>query len=145
MVLRPLSTGTVRLNSADPFDKPLIDPKYFDKEQDLKVLIEGVKIALALSETKAFQEMGTRFYSKPFPGCESCTLWTDDYWGCVIRSYSLTLAHNVGTCKMGPPTDPTAVVDPELRVYGIKGLRVAYLTSVMPFVIDFALILLLVT
>ena len=131
MLLRPQSTGTIRLKSTDPKEKPLIDPQYFSKVQDLNVLIEGTKIGLALSKTKAFQDVGTKFYSKPFPGCEGYTLWTDDYWGCFNRQFSQTIYHPVGTCKMGPSSDPTAVVDPRLRVYGIKGLRVVD-ASIMP-------------
>ena len=131
MLLRPESVGTIRLASTDPFAKPLIDPRYFSNVQDLNVLIEGTKIGLALSKTKAFQDVGTKFYSKPFPGCEGYTLWTDDYRGCFIRQFSQTIYHPVGTCTMGPSSDPTAVVDPRLRVYGIKGLRVVD-ASIMP-------------
>ena len=131
MLLRPESIGTIRLASSDINTKPLIDPKYFSKEIDLKVLIEGTKIGLALSQTKAFQALGSRFYSKPFPGCEAFTPWTDDYWGCFIRHYSQTIYHPIGTCKMGPSSDKTAVVDPRLRVHGIRGLRVVD-ASIMP-------------
>jgi choline dehydrogenase-like flavoprotein len=135
MLLRPESVGTIRLASTDPYTKPIIDPQYFSNVQDLNVLIEGTKIGLALSKTKAFQEVGTKFYSKPFPGCEGYTLWTDDYWGCFIRQYSLTIYHYSGTCKMGPSSDPTAVVDPRLKVYGITGLRVVD-ASIMPKVVS---------
>ena len=135
MLLRPLSTGTIRLASTDPYAKPLIDPQYFSNVQDLNVIIEGTKIGLALAKTEAFQKLGTKFYDAPFPGCEGYKLWTDDYWGCFIRHYSSTIYHPAGTCKMGPSSDPTAVVDPQLRVYGIKGLRVAD-CSIMPFVVS---------
>jgi choline dehydrogenase-like flavoprotein len=131
--LRPKSRGYIRLNSRDPYDKPLINPNYFSdpNNEDIKVTIEAVKFALAISKTEAFAKMGSRFYDKPFPGCEDKPLWTDAYWECWIKSASFTLAHTVGTCKMGPVTDDTVVVDPRLRVKGIKNLRVAD-TSVMP-------------
>ncbi|XP_046455622.1 glucose dehydrogenase [FAD, quinone]-like [Daphnia pulex] len=129
--LRPKSRGEIRLNSNDPYDKPVIDPKYFSDPDDIKVTIEAVKFALALSKTEAFQKMGSRFYDKPFPGCEDKPLWTDEYWECWIKSASFTLAHTVGTCKMGSVLDDTVVVDPQLKVKGIKHLRVAD-TSVMP-------------
>jgi glucose dehydrogenase (acceptor) len=135
MLLRPLSRGTIRLASTDPYTKPLIDPKYFSNEQDLKVIIEGAKIALALGKTTPFQNIGSRFYNKTFPGCEGFALWTDDYWGCFIRHYSSTIYHYSGTCKMGPATDSAAVVDPQLKVYGIKGLRVVD-ASIMPYVVS---------
>ena len=133
VALRPKSVGYIRLNSTDPYDKPLINPNYYQDPYDLQVTIEAVKIALALSKTEAFQQFGTKFYDKPFPGCESYTMFTDAYWGCWIKSYSVSLVHTVGTCKMGPDSDPTAVVDPTLKVRGIKNLRVAD-TSIMPLV-----------
>ena len=124
MLLRPRSVGYIRLRSSDPYDKPLIYPNYLVDDQDVRVLIEGVKIGLALGETSSFKKLGSRFWAQPFPGCEHLTLWSDPYWACFIRHYSSTIYHPSGTCKMGPATDPTAVVDPELRVHGIKGLRV---------------------
>ena len=124
MLLRPKSSGYIRLRSTDPYDSPLIYPNYFYDEQDLRVLIEGVKIALALGETEAFKKLGSKFYTQPFPGCQHLPLWTDTYWGCFIRHYSSTIYHPSGTCKMGPIWDRTAVVDPQLRVYGVSRLRV---------------------
>ena len=131
LFVRPKSRGNIRLNSKDPYDKPLINPNYFSHPRDLEVTIEAVKFCLAISKTEALKAMGSRLYDKPFPGCEDKTLWTDEYWECWIKASSFTLAHTVGTCKMGPDSDPTAVVDPQLRVRGIKNLRVAD-TSIMP-------------
>lgn len=124
VLLRPKSLGTVRLASTNPYASPLIDPKYLSDPQDAKVIIEGIKIGLALAQTEAFQKLGTRFYDVPFPGCESYTLWTDAYWDCYVRQFTGTIYHPACTCKMGPADDPTAVVDPQLRVYGIQQLRV---------------------
>jgi len=135
VLLRPLSRGTIRLASTDPYAAPLIDPQYFSDSQDLDILVEGLKIGLALSKTEAFQKLGSKFYYKIFPGCEAITPWTDDYWRCFVRHYSSTIFHPSGTCKMGPSTDKTAVVDPQLKVYGIKGLRVAD-ASIMPYVVS---------
>ena len=131
VLLRPLSRGTIRLKSTDPYDHPIIDPQYFSNTRDLDVLVEAMKISLALSKTERFQNLGTKFYDKPFPGCESYTLWTDSYWQCFIRRYSLTIYHPAGTCKMGPVNDGTNVVDPQLRVYGVSNLRVVD-ASIMP-------------
>ena len=136
-LLRPLSKGTIRLASNDPYTAPVIDPKYFtDTEgQDLKVLVEGTKFALALSKTEAFQKLGSKFYDKIFPGCENETPWTDQYWGCFIRHYSSAIYHMAGTCKMGKADDATSVVDSQLKVHGINGLRVAD-CSIMPNVVS---------
>ena len=128
---RPRSAGYIRLRSADPYDKPLIYPNYFVDDQDVRVLVEGVKIGLALGETASFKKLGTKFWAQPFPGCEHLPLWTDPYWACFVRHYSSTIYHPTGTAKMGPPGDPTAVVDPQLRVYGIHNLRVID-CSIMP-------------
>jgi len=135
IVLRPHSKGYLRLKSANPFDKPLIYANYFADERDLQVMIEGLKFGLALSKTEAFQRLGSQFYDKPFPGCEHLPLWTDEYWGCCLRHYSTTLYHQAGTCKMGNASDPTAVVDARLRVYGVDRLRVAD-ASIMPNVVS---------
>ena len=131
--LRPKSIGWIKLRSNDPYDKPVINPNYFNDPQDLKVMIEGVRIAYALGNTQALKKFGAKFYDKPFPGCEGYQFWSDEYIGCWIKGYTVTMVHDVGTCKMGPSSDPVAVVDPQLRVRGIKGLRVAD-NSIMPLV-----------
>ena len=103
-------------------------------------MIEGVKIALKLSQTPAFQRFGSRFYDKPFPGCEGFTMWTDprrktmltdEYLNCLIRQYTIPLYHIIGTCQMGPDWEPNAVVNPQLKVRGIRNLRVVD-ASIMP-------------
>ncbi|XP_076054179.1 glucose dehydrogenase [FAD, quinone]-like [Oratosquilla oratoria] len=131
MLLRPKSKGYIKLRSASPFDHPLIIHNYLTDPLDVKVMVEGIKIAMALSETKAMKRFGSRFYDRPMPGCEYTQLWTDEYWECLARHYTSTIYHPVGTCKMGPYWDPGAVVDPELKVYGISGLRVVD-ASIMP-------------
>ncbi|CAL4141371.1 unnamed protein product, partial [Meganyctiphanes norvegica] len=131
MLLRPKSRGYIHLRSNSPFDKPFITHNYLTDPHDVKVMIEGIKIALALTETHSFKRFGSRFYTKPMPGCEHVPFFTDEYWECLARHYTSTIYHPVGTCKMGPYWDPEAVVDPELKVYGISGLRVAD-ASIMP-------------
>lgn len=134
-LLRPRSVGYIRLHSRNPFDKPLIRPNYLTDEHDVKVLVEGVKIALALGETSAFKRLGARFYAQPFPGCQHLAMFTDQYWSCFVGQYTATFYHSVGTCKMGPSWDPAAVVNPQLQVYGIQHLRVID-TSIMPTIVN---------
>ena len=124
MLLRPKSTGSIRLRSRNPFDYPYIYPNYFFDESDLDTLVEGVKIAVAVSQTHSMQRFGSKLVAYKWPGCNQMKMFTDDFWKCMIRQYSATVYHPVGTCKMGPYWDSTAVVDPELRVYGVRGLRV---------------------
>lgn len=129
MLLRPKSKGVIKLRSKNPLDYPMIFPNYFQDDFDMKTLIEGVKIGVALSKTPAFRKYGSELLK--FPDCGHIPEFTDKYWECMIRLYSVTIYHPVGTCKMGPYWDPDAVVDPQLRVYGIKGLRVID-ASIMP-------------
>ncbi len=78
-------------------------------------LFTGLKMSLVMSETKAFQKLGSAFYKQVFPGCEHTEFFTDAYWECLARHYTETIYHYSGTAKMGPYWDPDAVVDPELR------------------------------
>ncbi|XP_050520136.1 glucose dehydrogenase [FAD, quinone] [Daktulosphaira vitifoliae] len=131
MLLRPKSRGRILLRSKSPNQYPLLYHNYFSDVEDLRVLREGVKAAVAIGETQAMKRFGARFHAKPVPGCKHLEQFTDEYWECVVRQYTLTIYHMSGTAKMGPISDPLAVVDPKLRVYGIQGLRVID-ASIMP-------------
>ncbi|XP_026668294.1 glucose dehydrogenase [FAD, quinone]-like, partial [Ceratina calcarata] len=135
LLLRPRSSGWVRLKSKNPLAYPDINPNYFTHKEDVDVLVEGIKIALALSNTTAFQRFGSRPHTIRMPGCQRYPFDTYDYWECAIRHFTFTIYHPTGTCKMGPKSDPTAVVDPRLRVRGVKGLRVAD-ASIMPVIVS---------
>jgi len=136
MILRPKSRGKVLLRSTSPYDKPLFYAGYFSHPEDIKVLVEGVKISLAMAQTKAFKRLGTEFWDKiPMPGCEHTDLWSDEYWECMCRHYTTTIYHHSGTAKMGPPSDPASVVNHELKVYGIPRLRVVD-ASIMPTIVS---------
>ncbi|XP_065205514.1 glucose dehydrogenase [FAD, quinone]-like [Planococcus citri] len=131
VLLRPRSRGVIKLRSKNPLEYPLIYPNYFTDPLDMLTLIEGVKMVVTMSRTQAFQKYGSQIHSIPFPGCANIPRFTDQYWECMIRHYSVTIYHPVGTCKMGPFWDKDAVVDPQLRVIGVKGLRVVD-ASIMP-------------
>ncbi|XP_032663990.1 glucose dehydrogenase [FAD, quinone] [Odontomachus brunneus] len=131
MMLRPKSRGYIRLKSKNPLDYPLLYHNYLTHPEDVAVLREGVKAAIAFGETSSMRRFGSRFHSKPLPNCKHIPLFTDEYWNCAVRQYTMTIYHMSCTAKMGPPSDPMAVVDPELRVYGITGLRVID-ASIMP-------------
>lgn len=131
MLLRPKSRGEILLRSTDPFVYPRIIPNYLTEQQDIDTLVEGVKFVVAMSRTAPFRRYGSRLHNIPFPGCVTVPQHTDAYWECMVRHYTVTIYHPVGTAKMGPKWDKTAVVDPQLRVYGIRGLRVVD-ASIMP-------------
>ncbi len=122
-VLRPYSRGEVFLQSGDPMDAPGIDPKFLSDERDLQTLIKGAKMTRAILESPAM----AKFKHKELFGVNDNT--TDAEWEQHIRNRADTVYHPVGTCKMG--VDDMAVVDPQLKVRGLEGLRVAD-ASIMP-------------
>ncbi|XP_076299214.1 glucose dehydrogenase [FAD, quinone] [Lasioglossum baleicum] len=131
MILRPKSRGRIKLRTTNPLDHPLIYHNYLTHPDDVGVLREGVKASIAFGETSSMKRFGARFHNKPIPNCKHLPLYTDEYWDCAIRQYTMTIYHMSCTAKMGPRSDPLAVVDPELRVYGVSGLRVID-ASIMP-------------
>jgi choline oxidase len=120
-VARPSSRGTIRLASADPADKPLIDPRYFmdPAGSDERVLVEGIRLARRLARTAALRDWVIQEVS-PGP-----SLTTDAELGAYARRYSNTVYHASCTCRIGAEDDEGAVVDPRLRVRGLGGLRIA--------------------
>jgi choline dehydrogenase len=133
MVLQPKSRGRIILKSADPHEKPLIYHDIFQNPEDLETQLLAIKETLKLSKTQAFQKFGSRLHDIPVPGCKHLEFISDDYWRCAAKQTSIGLWHHSGTCKMGNSSDPDAVVDPRLKVYGVKGLRVID-ASIMPVV-----------
>jgi choline dehydrogenase len=123
-VLRPYSRGTVGLASADPREAPVIDPRFLSDERDIALLLKGGKKQQSIMESSAFSSVrGKMLY--PVRVDDAGAMEQD------IRNRADTQYHPVGTCKMGPDSDPMAVVDAQLRVKGITGLRVAD-ASIMP-------------
>lgn len=121
MLMAPHSTGTVRLRSSDPFDKPLIDHNYLADPLDLAVLTEGVKyIHEIVTEGK-----GTKDHIKGAWPEGRKLAGNNEEWKKYVREQAGTTYHPSGTCKMGPLTNKGNVVDPRLRVRGVKNLRVA--------------------
>jgi len=121
-LLRPKSRGFVALQSADASAPPLIDPKFFDAPEDLDVMVKGFRLTKRILEAPALANVrGKDLFTR---GIEA-----DEAIREALRNRSDTLYHPVGTCRMG--VDKEAVVDPELRVRGLEGLRVVD-ASIMP-------------
>jgi len=130
-LLHPLSRGNIRLKSRNPSHPPIISPNYFSHPLDVKILISAIRTSLALADTPAFQQFGSKFYNKPLEFCSSFQPYSDGYWECAMRYFSYPLYHDAGTCRMGPGGNREAVTDHRLMVHGVEGLRVAD-ASIMP-------------
>ena len=125
--VRPDSRGTIRLASADPLAPPLIDPDYLSAPEDARVMVGGIKIARRIGAAPAFA---------PYRGEErwpGAAVQDDGDLLAKVRGWGETIYHPVGTCRMG--ADPASVVDGDLRVRGVEGLRVVD-ASVMPFLVS---------
>lgn len=121
-LLRPKSVGELTLASKDPLAAPLINPRFLEHPDDMDVMVKGYKLTRKLMDAPALANARTSDY-------QTANVHTDEEIRQVIRQCSDTVYHPVGTCKMG--VDTMAVVDPELRVYGVTGLRVVD-ASIMP-------------
>lgn len=124
--LRPLSRGQIRLAGPDPLAHAVIEPNYLADPRDLEKLVLGVKAARTILAAPAFDRYRGEEI-RPGPGVQS-----DEEIRAFIRGRAETIYHPVGTCRMG--NDPLAVVDAELRVRGLEGLRVAD-ASIMPLLV----------
>ena len=123
VLLRPASRGSITLASADPLAAPVIEAAYLSDPADAAPLVEAVKLARRIASQPALKEIVD---GEMWPGPDAVT---DADIEAFIRQQAFTLYHPVGTCRMG--TDDDAVVDPQLRVRGVDGLRVVD-ASVMP-------------
>ena len=123
--LRPESRGFVRIQSADALQHPVIQPNYLSTEQDRRVAVESLRLARRISAADALAKYHPQEFM-PGPSYES-----DDALIDAAGNVGTTIFHPVGTCKMGPASDPKAVVDARLRVHGIAQLRVVD-ASIMP-------------
>lgn len=123
--MRPQSRGTVRLASADPTDAPLINPNYLATDHDWFVMREGLKLGRDLLSQSAFKGYHQR---EDLPGAH---VKTDGDWDDFIREDASSAYHPCGTARMGADDDPRAVVDLNLSLRGIDGLRIVD-ASVIP-------------
>ena len=121
--VRAESRGHVMARSANPMEDPTITPSYLSDDNDIDVVFSGIEKVRAICKATPLNEISLGEYA---PGPE---VQTRDEIRHFMREHGGTIHHPVGTCKMGD--DPAAVVDPQLRVHGIDGLRVAD-ASIMP-------------
>ena len=127
-VLRPSTRGRIELASADPAARPVLHPEFLEDRRDVEVLARALREARRIVAQPALARLsGAELL--PGPAIED-----DAALEAFIRQRVATTYHPVGTCRMGPSSDPQAVVDAQLRVHGLEGLRVAD-ASIMPNVI----------
>jgi choline dehydrogenase len=125
--LRPESRGEIKLKTPDPFDAPAVHPNYLATETDQRTIVAGLKLIRRILANAHMQQFIEREF-QPGPAVETDAQLLD-----YARKRGGTVYHPTSTCKMG--SDPMAVVDAELRVHGIGGLRVAD-ASIMPTVVS---------
>ncbi|MBC7738319.1 MAG: GMC family oxidoreductase N-terminal domain-containing protein [Candidatus Saccharibacteria bacterium] len=126
-VSRPQSRGEIRLRSADPFDKPAVDPRYLSEPADLALTVDAVLACREIGTAPAFQQIGVK---EMWPGEMARSRADIERF---VRTMASTIWHPCGSCKMG--VDDMAVVGPDLRVHGVAGLRVAD-ASIMPTIVS---------
>lgn len=132
-LLHPKSRGYLKLKDNNPLSHPLIYAQYYTHPDDVKVVVEGIKFAIQLSETKgnankriykknamffflALKRYGFQLDRTPVDGCGNFQFGTDEYWTCAAKRQTGPENHQAGSCKMGPASDSLAVVNPYLQV-----------------------------
>jgi choline dehydrogenase len=123
--LRPESRGAIEIKSTDAAAAPAIQPNFLERESDVATMLDGLKLVRSLAATPSLARW-IKAEHDPGPGCASDEEIVD-----FVRKKGFTVYHPVGTCKMG--NDAEAVVDQQLRVHGMQGLRVID-ASIMPVV-----------
>ncbi|CAK1584133.1 unnamed protein product [Parnassius mnemosyne] len=129
VLLRPKSKGKVMLNKRNPkYGRPVIQANFLKESEDLDSLVDSIDIALQLLDTKELKKADIRFAPIDLFPCDK--LRNRDQWNCIARHYTKAMSNPIGTCRMGE-NSTTSVVDYQLRVHGIEGLRIVD-ASVMP-------------
>lgn len=133
-LVQPKSRGYLTLKDSNPSSYPKLFPGYLSNDADIPPIIEGIRFIRKLMKTDALKKYDLKLDRTPVPGCEDLQFGSDEYWKCAIRRQTNPVFHQAGTCKMGPDSDAEAVVDPQLRVKGVRGLRVVD-GSIMPMMV----------
>lgn len=136
VVCKPKSRGKILLAGKDFYQKPLIYPNFLSDEwnEDMNTLLRGIDFINKMMGSPSLKPFGTDVEKPNLSACNNLTLGTDFYM-CAVRHLATSMNNPVGTCKMGPITDKTAVVDSRLKVHDIERLRVID-ASIMPTIIS---------
>lgn len=131
VLLNPKSRGYVKLNSKDPLDPPKIVSNYLEEQEDRDVLFRGLKKLREFLSTSVFKKHEAEEVRMKVDECDKFEYNTNSYWDCYISYFSSTVFRYVGTVKMGPSSDPDAVVNAQLKIKRFEKLRVID-ASIMP-------------
>ncbi|KAL4066946.1 hypothetical protein J3A83DRAFT_4260864 [Scleroderma citrinum] len=123
VLLRPTSVGTIRLQSSDPWDNPLIDPNYLSTRHDMDVMVRGVRLAYKIAHTAPMSDLTDTTNKHPSLDHHFGNL-TDDEISQAVRDRIETTFHPFGTCPMGQEGDGRSVLNSQMKVRGVSGLRV---------------------
>ncbi|XP_055541010.1 glucose dehydrogenase [FAD, quinone]-like isoform X2 [Wyeomyia smithii] len=136
-LLTPKSRGYVKIATADwkIYRPPEIFADYLKESEDIATVRRAIKIMQRMSNTDVFREHEAELHRMNIPECDKLTYDGDEYWECYIRHMTITLYHPVGTARMGPDDDLSAVVDARLKVKKVSGLRVVD-GSIMPVIVS---------
>ncbi|XP_054280524.1 glucose dehydrogenase [FAD, quinone]-like [Macrosteles quadrilineatus] len=134
-LLNPQSRGRISLKTANPEDHPKILCGYLTGQEDIDTLLRGIDFVNKLAKTEGLKRVGAELHEITPIACKLYTKYSRERRICNLRHLTSTIYHPVGTCKMGPRSDPMAVVDNRLRVHGIKNLRVCD-ASIMPTIVS---------
>ncbi|XP_072748068.1 glucose dehydrogenase [FAD, quinone] isoform X2 [Anoplolepis gracilipes] len=133
--VQPRSRGRITLASGNSSTHPIIWSNDLAEPADRQIIYQGIQKILKLTKAKALRKYRLKAIDDTAPQCKQYTKGSYAYWDCQMQYNTRPENHQSGTCKMGPSTDPMAVVDPSLKVHGINGLRVAD-ASIMPQVVS---------
>lgn len=125
IILNPKSKGTVKLKSSDVLADPKITTGYLTDSEDVATMVRGLNRLKDLVGTNAMQATSADFVEFNITDCNDIEHLSEDYFKCYVKHFTANLWHPTGTCKMGPASDPEAVVGSNLKVHGFTNLRVA--------------------
>lgn len=129
-LLHPYSTGNITLFSNNITDHPIIQPNDFEDSRDLIEIVAAIKKVIQIKDTKYFKSINATLGEIGWSSCNKFVIGSDDYWKCISLNTGTTFYHPVGTAMMGLD-EKTSVVDDDLRVHGVRNLRIID-ASVMP-------------
>lgn len=135
VLMKPKSVGKIELRSKDPLEKPYIYGNYLGEQEDVNTFVRGINVLKRMIHTKTAKLHELEILKVDLPDCAEIGFDKPGYWECYVRQMTSTVYHPTSSCKMGPETDPGAVVDSHLRVHGVKRLRVID-ASIMPDIIS---------